>query len=288
MGSLAIVEDPNLGGESSEDQDSDSDSARPAVPITSSVYRTIKHLRACAGPWFWLRGAFYFISFRAVVNRDFMRPRLPDLSDLSDRSLVGQAPVYLLLFLLSLAISNWQVAWLHAIISMPSTESFLERLVRFRSSAILSSAVAMHMSFALSAFDYGDNLQTNMMDHFHIKPSCCNQYHRWVLSLLPSMMNRVVSLLGRIWFVRLAASTLPQDEQPVIRLDPTLGSEDDRSVITGWNIGHVWRTLTGPAMMRAWTILITQFAISMTITVLGMMVDPNFYRDVGFPLIWFY
>jgi hypothetical protein len=284
MGTLAIVEDPDPGGESSEGQDSD----RPAIPITSSVYGTIKHLRACAGPWFWLRGAFYFISYRAVVNMDIMRPRLPDLSDLSNRSLVGQAPVYLLLALISLAISNWQMTWLHAIISMPSTESFLERLIRYRSSASVMSAVMMHMSFALRAFDYGNNLQTNMMDRFQIKSSCCNQYHRWVLSLFPSMMKCLVSLLVRIWVLRLAASTLPQYEQPVIRLDPTLGSEDDWSVVNGWNIGHAWRTLTGPAMARAWKILIRQFAISMAITMLGMMVDPGFHRDVDFPLIWFH
>jgi hypothetical protein len=155
MGTLAIVEDPNPGGEPSEGQDRD----RPAVPITSSVYGTIKHLRASAGPWFWLRGAFYFISYRAVVNRDIIGPRLPDLSG---HSLAVQAPVYLLL---SLAVSNWQAAWLHAIISLPSTESFLERLVRFRSGASVSSAVTIQINLALRAFDCCNNLQTNIMDH---------------------------------------------------------------------------------------------------------------------------
>jgi hypothetical protein len=101
-------------------------------------------------------------------------------------------------------------------------------------------------------------------------------------------MKCLVSLMARIWIVRLAASTFPQGEQPTIRLDPTLGSDDDRSVITGWNIGHARRTLTGPTMARAWKILIRQFAMSMTITVLGVMIDPNFHRDVDFPLIWFH
>lgn len=278
MGTLAIVEDPDPGHELSEDQDRD----RPAVPITSSVYETIKHLHASAGPWFWLRGAFYFISYRAVVNKDIIGPRLPDLSG---RSLAVQAPVYLLL---SLAVTNWQATWIHAIISLPSTESFLERLVQFRSGAGVSSAATMQINLALKAFDYCNKLQTNIMDHSCIKPNCCSQHRRWVLSLFPSTMKCLVSLLVRIWVVRLAASTLPQDEQPVIRLDPTLGGEDDRSVVTGWNIGHAWRALTGPAMARAWKILTRQFAISMTITVLGMMIDPNFHKDVEFPLIWFH
>ena len=89
-------------------------------------------------------------------------------------------------------------------------------------------------------------------------------------------------------FLRIAASKLPQDEQPIVRLDPSIGGEDDESVVTGWNIGHAWRILTGPAMMRAWTILGRQFAISMAITVLGMMIDQRFYASIRFPLIWFY
>ena len=108
MGTLAVVEDPGPESQSAEEHDND------AVPITSSVYATIKHLYASAGPWFWLRGAFYFLIHRAALYQ-----RLGGyLPELEDRSMFVRYPFY---YLFGQAVANWQTTWVHAVISQPST-----------------------------------------------------------------------------------------------------------------------------------------------------------------------
>ena len=275
MGTLAVVEDPGPDSQSSEDQDSD------VVPITSSMRTTIKHLYASAGPWFWLRGAFYYIIYRAM----FFLGVTSYLPDLEGRSNFVQLPFH---FFLGALCANWQATWVHSVISKPSTQSFLERLIRFRYTSAALAAIAMHARLASPAFEYGARFQSGLINRFHFEPNPQSQYQTWALSLFPCAVECVISLLTRIMFIRLAASSLPQDEQPIIRLDPSLGSEDDESAVTGWNIGHLWGTLTGPGMRRAWVILGRQFVISMVITVLGMTIDPSFPKDIAFPLVWFH
>lgn len=276
MGTLAVVEHPGTENQSDSSEDQD----RDTVPITSSVYATMKHLYASAGRWFWLRGAFYFLVYKAI-DEFGLRSYIPDLQD---RSMFVQWPAY---FLYSAVIANWQTTWVHAVISQPSTQSFLERILRYRFSGVALSAIAMQVTLTIPAFDYCVRVQSRVINYFDIEPDFRSDYQSFAVVFLPTAVERFISLLAQIMFLRLAASTLPQDEQSIIRLDPSLGSEDEQSVVDGWNIGHGWKILFGPSMARAWGIFGRQFAISMGITMLGMMIDPTFYHVVGFPLVWF-
>lgn len=268
MGTLAMVEDPRQA-----DHPSGNGENSP-IPITSSLRATIKHLHASAGRWFWLRGSFFFIGYLITTNGD-LTSLIPGFDD---RSWLVQTLVYLFIGVL---FTNWEVTWVHAVISQPSPKSFLERLLQYRCTGAIMSAAATHTRVISAAWKCSSFLQNAALRHFDIRHNYQNPYQIFALALLPNTVQCIVSVAVRILFVRIAASTLPTDEPPIVPLDPNLG---DQSV----GIDGVWNTLNSPALGRAWKILKWQFAISMAITLLGEMVKPGFHEDINFPLVWFY
>ncbi|RJE26630.1 hypothetical protein PHISCL_01044 [Aspergillus sclerotialis] len=256
IGTLAMVEDPRQ------------------TPITSSLPTITGHLRASAGPWFWVRGAFYFLSYRMVTNGNIIS-LLPDINNSNwlIKSVVG--------LLVGGLFANWQVTWVHAIISQPLPKSFFEHFLRFRLRGATLSVLAMHMTLHSAAFKYSGRLEGILMRYFDIRFNPQDPYQLFAAALFPCTVQCVISVAVRALFVRIAASTLPADEPSIIHLDPSL--YNDQSV----GIAEVWSTLRSPAVARALGILKTQFTISIAITLLGEMVRPGFHKDINFPLIWF-
>ena len=64
VGALAMVEDPRQRDVSGQTRQS----------ITSYLRTTITHLGASAGRWFWLRGAFFFLSYKMVSSGNVLPP----------------------------------------------------------------------------------------------------------------------------------------------------------------------------------------------------------------------
>lgn len=244
------------------------------IPFTSSLRATTRHLHASAGRWFWLRGAFFFIGYMIATNGDL----LSLIPGFDDSGWLIQSLVYLFIGVL---LINWQVTWVHAIISQPSPKSFLERILRYRCTGTIVSAHAMQSRLLSAALKYSDYFQDAVLRHFDIRHNYQSPYQIFALALFPNTVQRIVSAVMRILFVRVAASTLPANEPPIVPLDPNLVNQ---SV----DFRGVWDTLNSPALVRARKILKRQFAISMAICMLGEMVKPGFHETINFPLVWFY
>ena len=264
-----MVEDPRQGNSSSESRESN------PTPITSSLRTIARHLHASAGPWFWLRGTLFFLSYRMATSGNL----ISFLPNLDDRSWLIQTLAALLIGAL---FTNWQVTWIHAVISQPSTKSSLERLLRFRCSGAVMSVLSMQMTLHHTALKYSRHLQSALLQHFSIRYNPRSSSQIFALALFPNTVQYLVSVAVRVLFVRIAASTLPADEPPIVPLDPSLHNNH------GLGIGGVWSTLSSPALARALRILKRQFAITMAISILGEMIKPGFHKDIEFPLIWFY
>lgn len=263
-----MVEDPCQDDPSSESRES-----KP-VPVTSSLRTTIKHLRTSAGPFFWMRGLFYFLFYKMVFNGNAFS-YLPNLDDSWIMKMLAG-------LILGWLVTNWQVTWVHAIISQPSTKSPLERFLRLRTSATIFSALTMQITLHSGSFKWSTTLEGDLMDYLGIRFDPNNSYQVLAAGLLPNLVQTMVITAVRVVFVRIAASRLPEDEPPIVRLDPSLHNEEQ-----GLGITDIWSTLNSPAPRRALKILVRQYGISLAITLLGEMVQPDFFRHINFPVIWF-
>lgn len=184
--------------------------------------------------------------------------------------------------LIAALVTNWQMTWVHAVISQPSTKSFLKRLLQFRCSGATMSALAMQISLSSATLKHAILLQSTLLQQLRLDHVPQSAYQIWIMGILPNAIQCLVSVAARMVFIRTAASTLPADEQPIVPLDSGLYNND------GLSIGGAWKILSRPESERARRIFLRQFAISMAISILGHMIKGGFYAQISHPLIWFH
>lgn len=171
-------------------------------PSPTLCTTTGTHLRASAGRWFWLRGVVFFLSYRILLNGNLQ----PFLLNLNESTL----PVRILGYLLIATVfTNWQVTWVHAVIARPSTKSFLERLIWFRCSGTITSALAMQIKLNSTTLKCAYFVQDTLLQRLGLDFAPHSAYQSWIPGILPNTIHCLLSIAARMVFLRAAASTLP-------------------------------------------------------------------------------
>lgn len=105
IGTIAIIEDPKTDHQ-----------------ITDSLYTTIKHLRTHTSSWFWVRGLAIFLIHGFIS--DAVLPEL--FSAFCTNNPFGQRVRDMIIATL---LVNWQVAWVHMVITKSLQKHFYQRLL---------------------------------------------------------------------------------------------------------------------------------------------------------------
>ncbi|KNG82802.1 hypothetical protein ANOM_009252 [Aspergillus nomiae NRRL 13137] len=268
IGTLSMIEGPH--GQPSN--------AINATYITSSLRNTINHLRTHVGNWFYLRG-FALVLIHDIA-RDTILPALLPINDNSPlqrdiRSLVSAA-----------VLATLQVLWVHIVITRPSPKSLYQRLPSLNCSlrvipiALLECIlcklavpitllVELHLIEVVGKVNIDQNLD-NSQAAAHVYA---------LAAVAPTLMKFWLALPARVVLVRIAASTVPDDDELIVPLDPRLkGGGAPLGIFDAWR---------KDSWARACKIQTKGFIAGVAIFLLGQLVLPDFRSYVPFLPMWF-
>ena len=103
-----------------------------------------------------------------------------------------------------------------------------------------------------------------------------------LVGLVPRLMEYLVSTITRIVFVRIAASRLDGDDEPIVPLDPFL-----RSAHPWMGIANAWRSADHALCARVWKIEGRAFVLGAGIILLGTVASPRLGDFLFLPPLWF-
>ncbi|EFR00448.1 hypothetical protein MGYG_03450 [Nannizzia gypsea CBS 118893] len=188
-------------------------------PITSGLRSTIKHLRSRAGPRAGLRGFSYFSALSLV------RGILTGLVGFMG----GLAPV-----VADVAVSTMILAWIHAVISAPSSKTWYQRFPPIRNNwikmapAVFLSTAASYLSFhipvaigvALGGFRYDGHNMYSLTE-----PRPIYLLHAGGAVILSLVLSLALEIPAFVIMVRVAASLLPADDETIVPFDRTFNGK---------------------------------------------------------------
>lgn len=209
-------------------------------PITSSIRNTTAYLRAKTGPFFRFRGLFVFVIYHAahtsihslfmnmignlIGNRNFVtkEARFEDINAMM---------VDLFLYAATSALfAPLAMAFTHVVISMPANKKLSERVAKYsaiRKSGLISATVAhaliKRFTFTIPVFlfmGFGLNDIKNVTEE-DVKYVVLTGL---MISLI-SILYAFTLLRATVTLVRIHASLLPADVEPVVNFDRTFGGK---------------------------------------------------------------
>jgi hypothetical protein len=97
-------------------------------------------------------------------------------------------------------------------------------------------------------------------------------YTPHILGLIPCFVACMATLPVRVSLIRIAASTLPEHEQPIVPLDPALKENHPSRAL------DAWRNLPGRAWARVWRVQARAYVASALVFFAGRMVYSDFHQ----------
>lgn len=227
----------------------------PHSGISGSLRTAIHHFRTQAGLAFLFRGFSLFIIY--AFTHPTVLPVL--LSAILPSNTDSQWIAHLRSIISVSLLANLQVLWVHIVITKDSSISSLQQLpgiacwVRTAPVAVLEAAI--HEWAGLFSTDLAlviSNATVPLLDTNALLDPDATQdlkrgYSLYAFGLVPSFAMCMATLPVRTAFIRIAASMLPEDEQPIVPLDPALKENPPSGILNAWNNlpsstwGRVWR-----------------------------------------------
>lgn len=252
--------------------DDEDENGNAPEPITSKLRTTIAHLRSRAGFWSRFRG------FSVYMVYGMARGLLSVLLPLSPQNFCAQLPLQVLL---SVALANLQMAWVHIVISKPSPKRFYQRIPSWKSwvqiapvaaTVDLSVATAFYLPLMIAQWAGGwDAFVDNATSSTSPPASTMGQV--WAVTVLPSIAAYLVSIPAQAVFVRVAASMLPDEDEAIVPFDRSFGGRVVPAILGGsgrLSIADAWRTFDRAARARylkvIGKVLLMEFALLITFT----------------------
>ncbi|KAI9036461.1 uncharacterized protein KD926_001804 [Aspergillus affinis] len=257
---LAAVENSNpttevcLNREDSNDffetDDTDANTTLRSKPITNGLASTIKHLRARGGIWSCFRGFRMYLAFSGFdmgvgLFILFIIP-IP-------------TPTYSLLggtfrgFVASMSLATWQMAWVHLVIADKSPRSSFRRMLGLRNWPKIAPAAALYNFF----------IPRLEGDFRSLAPIIC----MIILTLLISNPAKAI-------FIRVAASMLPEEDDPMVPFDRRFGGKAKPDTIGGsgtLGLKDAWTTFEWHSRIRYAKIVLKASAIELALVIVGLL-----------------
>ncbi|RLM00011.1 hypothetical protein CFD26_106552 [Aspergillus turcosus] len=271
IATLAAVEDSNpttyvrLDSEDSNDNDPEVAVASTTKPITSGLRSTIKHLRARGGIWSCFRGFRMYLAFTGLdMGVGFLLPAIVPIPRVS-HSLIGS---FFVQFVASMLVATWQTAWVHLVIADKSPRSNYRRMLGLRHWPRIAPAAALYNFLMCATFSL---------------PTAAARLAGWtvtasgykgllgflVISILPAIFLLLVSVPARGIFTRVAASMLPEEDDPIVPFDRLFGGKVKPGMVLG--LRDAWTTFDWPARIRYIKVILKALAIEVALGVVGIL-----------------
>ncbi|PGH00224.1 hypothetical protein GX51_05921 [Blastomyces parvus] len=243
------------------------------VPVTSSLRSAILHLRARAGPWSRFRGLgmYMFLAIsRSILSQFFTFGRGNHLSQ----------PFHSFGKIAADVVSgSLELAWVHIVISEPSTKGFWRRIPGYSSWVKIAPAVALQSVASQLTFILPAHLamrsriwsvkEGNPLSDPEFDPRV--EIAIAVGSLLLAMcLSLLIELPATVTMIRVAASMLPDQEEAIVPFDRTFGGKVQPAILGGsGKVGllDAWKTFTWPSRVRLLKVLVKTFAMVVTVTI---------------------
>ncbi|RHZ55339.1 hypothetical protein CDV55_101055 [Aspergillus turcosus] len=267
VAALAAVEAPNADVHSSlnanSDHDKPVDGMEPAPgdatskPITTDLHTAENHLRQHAGYWYRYRGLSMALTHRLV------KVVLFHIAPLQYTNVFGW---FVYNAVIETLLSNLHVALLHIIISRPSPKRFYQRIPGF-SSWIQIAPIAALSSVATSADFYlplGLIRLFGKLDGSHPIPMARGLCEIAIILISTALLYFAAVAPARAIFIRVAASMLPEQDQPIVAFDRTFGGKVVPVVLGGSgkvSISDAWSSFDWAARVRYLKVLAKVFAL---------------------------
>lgn len=228
---LAIVEDPNPPAYEPVALDegaADQGPTRPGTPVTSSLRATRRLLSSIAG-W---RSLFRGIVLACVIG--FANTTLGGIFD----SFIPFIPLGRLLS--NLALTQLRTAWIHIVITAPSERKFWQRLPGFKHTfeatcfPILAVWLAEALTIGASLLVAGA-LGVRPPTDDNTPPSLDGSvaWKTLVVVIVAIFFQLVAVVPANVSLVRVQASLLPPDEEPILPFDRSFNGKLEPAIVGG-------------------------------------------------------
>lgn len=278
---LAAVEDPNpdvyvridddhapLNPENTGD---DNAGVPPPKPVTSSLKGTISRLTARGGRRAPFRGLNLYILTGVAVS-------LISSPISASFGIYGSAVAR---FIAEILLAHLRVAWIHIVISEPSTKSLRSRipswsktLVKIAPAAAIRSLASQIVTFSTLAVVYGTDVLAYGPDPAARSPYVTLSGGFGVMALF-LVLYILVEMPAEVTFIRVAASMLPEDDETIVPFDRSFGGKVTPEIIGGQGkIGIVdaWKSFSWGSRVRFLTVVgkifLLQVAVGMLFAVI--------------------
>ncbi|KAF7626434.1 hypothetical protein AFCA_012978 [Aspergillus flavus] len=254
IATLAAVEDSNpttyvrLDCEDSNDpcNPNDPEVAAPSTtkPITSGLRSAIKHLRARGGFWSCFRGFRMYLAYTGFdLGAGYL---LPAVVPIPTHSLLS---LFLGKFIASMLLATWQMAIAPA--------AALYNVLMF---ATLSLPIA------------AARLSGGTVDGIVANPKKKELLNFLAMGILPAILFILVSIPARGVFTRVAASMLPEEDDPIVPFDRRFGGKVKSAMVGGsgeLSLLDAWTSFDWAARIRYVKIILKALVIEVALGVVG-------------------
>ncbi|KAE8141529.1 hypothetical protein BDV38DRAFT_237035, partial [Aspergillus pseudotamarii] len=282
IATLAAVEDSNpdiyvrLDCEASNDS-CDPNGAEPTAapatkPITRGLRSAVKHLRARGGIRSCFRGFRMYVAFTGWdMGLGFILPAFLPVMTHSPIS------VFLGRFVASMFLATWHMAWVHLVIADPSPRSSYRRMLGHRYWLRIAPAAALYNSLMCATFSLP--IAAAELSHGTVmnvtSPNPEKLLGFLVKGILPAILFLVLSIPARAIFTRVAASMLPEEDDPIVPFDRPFGGKVKPATVGG-DSGHLslqdaWTSFDRAARIRYVKVTLKALAIEVALGVVGTL-----------------
>ncbi len=248
-----------------------------STPITSSIRRTLHHLRVHYGYLSRFRGLSLFLCSciaRLFIIQFFGIPAFMN-------NWIGFTIASILA---DLALARWEMAWIHIVISEPTQQRWWRRALPIETWVKIAPAVALRSVASQIAkvmpIMVGLSFGTfRRMRDPEFKPSrgdlnaaCAQSLFVFVLAIALTVL---VQLPASVILVRVAASMLPEENETVVPFDRSFGGKVTPAIVGGQGkIGMVeaWKSFDWSSRIRLVKLMAKVVAIMLALWVLVTVV----------------
>ncbi|KAL2810003.1 hypothetical protein BJX63DRAFT_423369 [Aspergillus granulosus] len=240
----------------------------PLRPITSKLRTTVRHLRARAGRLSRFRGFSMFVTYGFAENL------LAGLIPFSPESVFGK---FIVKMIAAVLLANLQVAWVHIVISEPSPKRFYKRIPSFRNMRKIVPAAAFEHLLTYGAFYatlfvikqvHGLKEISFINDGENNSPDVIRAAAN--IFAIAGFVSWLASIPGRVIFIRVAASMLPEEDEAIVPFDRSFGGKVLPDIVGGGvlSIKDAWQSFDRDGWKRYTMAICKAMALQVAVAML--------------------
>lgn len=277
---LAIVEAPHVAvpahapWTSEKDRGEEAPQVQHDRAVTSSLRRTVRHLYRVGGPTAMVRGAACYLCYNAMGILLAMPaiwlglvddPNTVQWDETISSRLVPDLKITVAEVLTFLILSSWTTAWVHVVITQPTLRIWYRRLPPFFATLRATWRPIICVVFTefviWKVIPRPIRYAAGMYVTEYQRPSgfvTSDKIVRTLSWILVHAADLLFSVPLHMTLVRIQASLLPEDEDPIVTLDRTFGLNGNNGLQPGLlaqprgalTFQEAWRSVTWAELRR--------------------------------------